>query len=125
MKWATYVMVLAAVIHIVAGFVEMNFWPWFAKLAAGIATEHGEATRVVGWNQGLYNLFLAGGLLYATFMMSAGPGRTAIQTFCLICFCIAGIGALYSMHSIGAFIGQTVIPGVALYLLRKHGQAEA
>lgn len=124
MKLVTVVIVSAAVIHIAAGIVEMTSWPWFAEQVAGIAGEHGEATKVAGWNQGLYNLMLAAGLLFATFKMNDGPSRVALQKFCLICFCVAGIGALYSMGSVGALFGQTGVAGLALWLLYKYERAE-
>ena len=68
---------------------------------------------------------LAGGLLYATFIIADGPGRLAIQNFCLICFCIAGIGALYSMHSFIALVAQTGVAAVALWLLIEDNRAPA
>lgn len=105
-----------AVLHVAAGVVEMKFWPKFAKRVAGIALEHGEATTVVGWNQGLYNLFLAGGLIYSL-IIQASPISLTLQVFCLICVALAGLGGWYSMGNWRVAAGQTGFAVIALALV--------
>lgn len=105
-----------AVLHVAAGVVEMKFWPKFAKRVAGIALEHGEATKVVGWNQGLYNLFLAGGLFYSLVIDPSAISQT-LQYFCLICVALAGLGGWYSMGNWRVAFGQTGFAVLALVLI--------
>ncbi len=106
---------VVAIAHIYAGYKEMTDWPRLAKKLAGIEIPHGEATKVVGWNQGLYNILFAAGLLIGLFVLS-GVAAIAIKIFCLCALAVAGLGAFYSMKSVPLLALQTGVSGLALLL---------
>jgi putative membrane protein len=55
--------------------------------------EQAQATRVLAANQGLYNGFLAAGLLYG-----AITGTRAFVVFFLLCVVVAGLYGAYSVN---------------------------
>lgn len=62
--------------------------------------EVAEASAVVAANQGLYNGFLAAGLVWGLMSLDASTGRS-IKTFFLACVVIAGIfGGITALRSI-------------------------
>lgn len=110
------VICLVILIHIAAAYFEMYQFPWFAKRAAGIDAPHAEACRVVGWNQGLYNLFFVVGLLVSLFI-EPGPESLTLQIFCLASLAMAGLGGWYSMNNYKVAVGQTVPSGLVLAMM--------
>jgi putative membrane protein len=54
----------------------------------GLKPELAEATAALAANQGLYNGFLAAGLLWG---LSLGPAGFSIRVFFLICVIVAGV----------------------------------
>ena len=123
MDWlniANVAVLVVAVAHIYAGYKEMTDWPRMAKRLAGIPIEHGEATKVIGWNQGLYNLLFAAGLIIGVFgslVGLAGSDATTLTVFCLGALAAAGIGAFVSMGNVMIMAMQTGLSGVALLLI--------
>ena len=107
---------LVAAAHVFAGYKEMTDWPRLAKKLAGIDISHGEATKVVGWNQGLYNLLFAAGLLIGVFLLDGAEAAT-LKFFCLGALAVAGLGAFYSMKSLPLLGMQTGLSGLAMFLL--------
>ncbi|WP_295549144.1 DUF1304 domain-containing protein [uncultured Pseudacidovorax sp.] len=100
---------LVALIHVYILVLEMFFWdtPRGHK-AFGLTPEFARATRVLAANQGLYNGFLAAGLIWGLWMGAAG---IAVKLFFLACVAVAGLyGAATSSRKI-LFV-QTV-PAVA------------
>jgi putative membrane protein len=80
---------LVALLHIYFLVLEMFLW----TKPFGLATFHmspdkADATRVLAANQGLYNGFLAAGLLWGLVLGTPGD---AIKLFFLICVVIAGV----------------------------------
>lgn len=70
----------------------------------GIKTkEPAEQTKVMAANQGLYNGFLAAGLIWS--MLAT---KTDVALFFLICVCIAGIYGAYSTKKKSILIIQTI-----------------
>ena len=69
--------------------LEMFFWtkPLGMK-TFGQGPEQAEQSQVLAANQGLYNGFLAAGLLWGLWL---GPAGTHIQVFFLGCVLIAGL----------------------------------
>ena len=88
MKSLAFIMVLlVALEHVYIMVLEMFLWtrPQGRK-AFNLTPEKAEATRVMAANQGLYNGFLAAGLLW-----SLVTGNTTNQMFILGCVVVAGL----------------------------------
>ena len=86
--------VLVALLHLYFLVLEMFLW----TRPLGLKTFHNtpekaETTRVLAANQGLYNGFLAAGLLYA-----AITGSREFAQFFLACVVVAGVYGAYSVN---------------------------
>ena len=80
---------LIALVHIYILVLEMFLWNKPAGLRAfGQTREAAAASRVLAANQGLYNGFLAAGLVWG---LSLGAGGTDIKVFFLCCVLVAGL----------------------------------
>lgn len=111
---ATVIIVLVALLHLYFLVLEMFLWDKPAGLRAfGQTPAQAAATKVLAANQGLYNGFLAAGLLWG---VSLGePGRHIVMFF-LGCVIVAGVfGALTASRRI-LYI-QALPAAVALALL--------
>ena len=85
---ANIVIVLVALLHVYFLVLEMFLWDKPAGLRAfGQTLEAAKASKVLAANQGLYNGFLAAGLMWGLML---GPGGTNIKLFFLGCVLIAG-----------------------------------
>ncbi len=82
---------LVALIHLYILVLEMVLWERPAGLKAfGLSKAFAAQTRMLAANQGLYNGFLAAGLIWGLWTAQA-----AVQVFFLSCVLVAGIyGAL-------------------------------
>lgn len=99
---------LMAALHLYILVLEMFWWdtPKGHK-AFGLTPEFAKATKVLAANQGLYNGFLAAGLIWG---LALGPAGTAIKLFFLGCIVVAGVfGAATSSKKILFIQG---IPGL-------------
>jgi putative membrane protein len=96
---ANVVVGLVALLHLYFLVLEMFLWDKPAGLRAfGHTKEAAAASRVLAANQGLYNGFLAAGLLWG---LARGAAGTDIKVFFLACVLIAGIyGALTASRKI-------------------------
>ena len=86
---------LLAAIHLYILWLEMVLWtsPQGRK-AFGMTEDFAKATRVMAANQGLYNGFLAAGLIWSLYLGLGGEGRVWALFF-LTCVLVAGLfGAL-------------------------------
>ena len=92
MKMLAMVMVLlVALEHFYFLYLEMFLWTRPRGLRIfGNTAERAEASRVLAANQGLYNGFLAAGLLWGLFHPDPAFG-IQIQMFFLACVLVAGI----------------------------------
>lgn len=80
---------LVAALHVYFLVLEMFFWKKpLGRRVFGLTRELAEATASLAANQGLYNGFLAAGLLWG---LSLGPDGFAIRVFFLICVIVAGV----------------------------------
>ena len=80
---------LIALVHIYILVLEMFLWDKPAGLRAfGQTREAAAASKVLAANQGLYNGFLAAGLVWG---LSLGAGGTDIKVFFLCCVLVAGL----------------------------------
>ena len=98
-KVATALVAVVAVEHLYILVLEMFLWTKPAGLRAfGLTPEFAEQTAVLAANQGLYNGFLAAGLIWG--LLRKGDG-TSIRVFFLSCIVIAGVfGAVTAKPSI-------------------------
>ncbi|HEX5783410.1 MAG TPA: DUF1304 domain-containing protein [Burkholderiaceae bacterium] len=99
---------LMAALHLYILVLEMFWWdtPKGHK-AFGLTPDFAKATKVLAANQGLYNGFLAAGLIWG---LALGPAGTAIKLFFLGCIVVAGVfGAATSSKKILFIQG---IPGL-------------
>jgi putative membrane protein len=96
---ANVVIAVVALLHVYFLVLEMFLWDKPTGLRAfGHTAEAAAASKVLAANQGLYNGFLAAGLLWG---LSLGVGGTHIKIFFLLCVLIAGIyGALTASRKI-------------------------
>lgn len=98
-KAATVLVAFVAIEHLYILVLEMFLWTKPAGLRAfGLTPEFAEQTAVLAANQGLYNGFLAAGLLWGLFLKGEG---TSVRVFFLGCIIVAGIfGAVTAKPSI-------------------------
>jgi putative membrane protein len=105
---------LVALIHLYIVYLEMVLWntPRGHK-AFKLTPEFASASKVLAANQGLYNGFLAAGLIWGLYLGEAG---FQIKVFFLLCVAIAG---LYGAATVGRKILyiQTAPAAVALVAL--------
>ncbi|WP_293779524.1 DUF1304 domain-containing protein [uncultured Oxalicibacterium sp.] len=90
---------LIAFLHVYILVLEMFLWERPAgRKAFGLSAEQAKSTRVMAANQGLYNGFLAAGLIWGLCLGSEGM---AIKVFFLSCVLVAGVfGALTASRKI-------------------------
>ena len=80
---------LVVLIHIYIVVLEMFLWDKpFGRKVFGSTPEFATASKVLAANQGLYNGFLAAGLIWG---LSLGPTGHAVQLFFLGCVAVAGV----------------------------------
>lgn len=101
-----------AVIHLYILWLEMFVWTTHArKVFKTIPSDMFEKTKVMAANQGLYNGFLAAGLIWSLFISDTDWSKNVAQFF-LGCVAVAGIyGAItvskriFYVQSIPAILG--------------------
>lgn len=87
--WAFLVTAFVALAHIGFLILEMFFWDTATgRRSFGMTPEFAAESKTLAANQGLYNGFLAAGLIWA---LSMGALGFEIRVFFLICVIIAGI----------------------------------
>lgn len=88
---ATAFIALVALLHVYILVLEMFLWDKPAgRKAFNTTAEFAAASKVLAANQGLYNGFLAAGLLWSLWMGLGGAGRP-IALFFLGCVLVAGV----------------------------------
>lgn len=86
---ANVVVGLIALLHVYFLVLEMFLWDKPAGLRAfGQTLEAARASKVLAANQGLYNGFLAAGLIWG---LTLGAAGTSVKVFFLVCVLIAGL----------------------------------
>ena len=100
-----------AIIHIYIVYLEMVLWTSKKGIKAfGLKSkEFAEETKVMAANQGLYNGFIAAGLVWSTI-----SDNTEIALFFLICVFIAGIYGAYSTKNIKILFIQSIPSSIAI-----------
>lgn len=93
--------------------LEMFYWTKPKGIKAfGLTKEEAENSKVLAANQGLYNGFLAAGLIWGLL-----SDKMDVIVFFLICVSIAGVYGAYSTKKIKLFYIQAVPAIVALLTL--------
>ncbi|MFL0354169.1 DUF1304 domain-containing protein [Xanthomarina sp. GH4-25] len=110
----TILIALIALEHFYFLILEMFLWTTPKGIKAfGLKTkEFAEDTKVLAANQGLYNGFLAAGLIFS--LLIKDPKTTI---FFLVCVTIAGIYGAYSTKKIKLFYLQSIPAIITLGLL--------
>ena len=96
---AGVLVVFVALLHVMFLVLEMFLWTKpFGRRTFGLSRELAEATKGLAANQGLYNGFLAAGLIWG---LMSGDAGFPIKVFFLACVIVAGIfGAITAKRSI-------------------------
>ncbi len=114
MLYADIAVGLVALLHLSFLVLEMFFWSTpLGRRVFGLTPEFAKASAALAANQGLYNGFLAAGLVWGLVL---GADGFAIKVFFLGCVIVAGLfGALTASRKI---LWAQALPGaVALVLL--------
>ena len=107
---------IVALEHIYILWVEMFAWTTTGKkMFRSIPKELFEPTKVFAANQGLYNGFLAAGLIWSLFIQNIEWSKN-VAIFFLACVIIAGIYGAYSAHK-SIFYKQSMPAIIALIIL--------
>ena len=102
---------LVALIHIYIVILEMFLWDTpRGRKAFGTTEAFAKESKVLAANQGLYNGFLAAGLIWGIYLGDAGD---PVKIFFLLCVAVAG---LYGAATVGVriLLIQTVPAVIAL-----------
>ena len=106
---------LVALLHLYFMILEMFFWTKPKGMKAfGLTKELAEQSKVLAANQGLYNGFLAAGLIWAILNKNF---TDQIAIFFLICVTLAGIYGSYTTKKKKIFFIQSVPAIIALILI--------
>lgn len=114
-----FFVVLVAFEHLYFMILEMFYWDKPKGLKAfGMTLEAAQNSKVLAKNQGLYNGFLAAGLIWSIISTN---NSLEIALFFLICVAIAGIYGAYTTKKVKIFYVQSIpaIIGLILTLLIK------
>lgn len=112
---ASLVIALIVLLHLYFLVLEMFLWTHPAgRRAFGLTVEFAAQTKVLAANQGLYNGFLAAGLIWG---LSLGAAGTAVKLFFLGCVLIAGVfGGLTASRKILWIQAAPALLGLILLL---------
>ncbi len=83
---------VVAALHL--GFLVLEMFLWntpFGRQVFGMKGDFAAQTRVLAANQGLYNGFLAAGLVWSLYPIGVAGAAPAIASFFLACVIVAGI----------------------------------
>jgi len=108
-----FLIAFVALLHIYFLILEMFLWTTPKGLKTfGLKKEFAEESKVLAANQGLYNGFLAAGLIWSII-----TPNISIAIFFLICVSIAGGYGAYSTKKIRLFFIQSVPAIIGLITL--------
>lgn len=93
---ANILIALIAALHVYILILQMAFWTKPAgRRAFRLSPEFAEASKVLAANQGLYNGFLAAGLIFS---LTHGIADRSVAIFFLVCVFVAGIFGGLTAH---------------------------
>lgn len=113
---AVSLIVLVALLHVYFLVLEMFLWtkPLGMKVFRN-TSEKAEITKVLAANQGLYNGFLAAGLLWAAF-----ADKTDVALFFLACVVIAALYGAYTVSKRIFYVqGVPALAAIAAVVLMR------
>ncbi len=113
---ATTLIWLVAALHFYFMFLEMVAWDKpLGRKVFGTTEDFAAQTKALAANQGLYNGFLAAGLIWG---LTAADGGMTIKSFFLACVAVAGIfgAATANMKILFVQAVPAVVALAALYL---------
>lgn len=112
MTFANLLVLLVALLHAYFLVLEMFLWDKPAgRRAFGMSREQAAATKVLAGNQGLYNGFIAAGLLWG---LAQGAAGYDFKLFFLACVVVAGLyGAMTASRKI---LYVQAVPGLVALL---------
>jgi putative membrane protein len=112
---ASLVIAAIALLHLYFLVLEMFLWTRPAgRRAFALTVEFAAQTKVLAANQGLYNGFLAAGLIWG---LSLGAAGTAVKLFFLGCVLVAGLfGGLTASRKILWIQAAPALLGLILLL---------
>src|SRR5512137_983395 len=99
---AIALVLLVALLHFSFLVLEMFLWRTRARRLFRMSAEKAEATAQLAANQGLYNGFLASGLVWA--LLSVPEQIVPRATFFLLCVIAAGAYGAYSVSRVILFV---------------------
>ncbi len=107
---------LVVIIHLYIFWLEMFAWTTRGrKVFNSLPQDLFEPTKVMAANQGLYNGFLAAGLIWSFFI--ADPlWQFNVRLFFLGCVAVAGLYGAYSVHK-KILLVQTIPAAIAIAIL--------
>ena len=113
----TALIVYVIIFHVWAMVLEMFLWTKpLGRKTFGLSKEDAETSKTLAANQGLYNGFLAAGLVLSFFVPSPETAFT-LQVFFLVCVSLAGLyGAVTAKMSILFMQGMPAMIALALLL---------
>jgi putative membrane protein len=105
---------LAALLHVYIFTMESLTWTSARTRAVfGLTAEEAETTKLLAFNQGFYNLFLALGAIGG--VIAGGTGGKAIALFCCGCMVGAGLALIGSQMRLWRGAALQIVPaGIAL-----------
>jgi putative membrane protein len=113
---ANLIIGIVAVLHV--GFLVLEMFLWnkpFGMKTFGMTKEVADASAALAANQGLYNGFLAAGLIWGLWSYI-----TSVKIFFLACVIVAGaFGGLTAKRSIVYIQGLPALLGLILVLLAR------
>jgi putative membrane protein len=121
MAWIADIVIAAvALLHVYFLVLEMFLWDKPMGLRAfGQTPEAAKISKVLAANQGLYNGFLAAGLIWG---LSLGEAGTSVKVFFLVCVLIAGLyGAATASRKILFVQALPAAVGLVLLVLARGG----
>lgn len=111
---ANVVVLFVALLHVYILVLEMFYWDTpKGRKAFGLTPEFSAASKVLAANQGLYNGFLAAGLVWG---LTLGAGGQPVKVFFLLCVLMAGVYGAATANKRILFI-QAIPAAIGLALL--------
>lgn len=111
---------LMALLHVYILVLEMFLWTTpRGRKAFGLTKEFADASKTLAANQGLYNGFLAAGLVWGLWL---GPAGYGVKLFFLGCILVAGLyGGITATRKILFIQAIPAAMGIALVLAAANG----
>ncbi len=104
---------LVAALHLCILALEMFFWTKpLGRRAFGVKPDFAKTTAAIAANQGLYNGFLAAGLIWGLIL---GPAGFSIRVFFLACVIVAGVFGTFTASR--KILWVQAVPGILALVL--------